>query len=320
MESSTVTTDSVEVARSEVARVFCPHRLTPQSGVRDVRLRLTARKVGGVAVVDLDYGRAVRIEPGPLGSFFLVQMPVQGSAAVRHGAATVTSTAATASVLSPYEPSDMQWGAHTPHRIFYAARASVQRELEKLLGESVDRPVRFDASMSMRTPAARSWARGVDFLADELAEGGDACLVDHPHVARRFEEALIGKLLLTHRHTYSDRMAVPAAHSNPSRLVRRACALMRDHHDERLTVGDVAEALGVSIRTLQECFRRELDTTITTYLRSCRLDAVHAALAAGGAETSVTAVALEHGFAHMGRFAGEYRARFGESPSATLRR
>jgi len=33
----------------------------------------------------------------------------------------------------------------------------------------------------------------------------------------------------------------------------------------------------------------------------------------------VTDVALEHGFVHMGRFAGYYKQRFGCSPSATLR-
>jgi AraC-like DNA-binding protein len=31
-------------------------------------------------------------------------------------------------------------------------------------------------------------------------------------------------------------------------------------------------------------------------------------------------VALYYGFAHLGRFAGEYRKAFGESPSETLRR
>lgn len=102
--------------------------------------------------------------------------------------------------------------------------------------------------------------------------------------------------------------------------MRRACALIRDHHDEALTVEDVAEALGVSARTLQDCFRREIQTTPTAYLRTCRLDAVHRALAAADPGTSVTELAVRHGFTHLGRFAGRYRARFGESPSTTLRR
>ena len=37
-------------------------------------------------------------------------------------------------------------------------------------------------------------------------------------------------------------------------------------------------------------------------------------------EVNVTAVALRHGFAHLGRFSAQYQAAFGEPPSATLRR
>jgi AraC-like DNA-binding protein len=38
------------------------------------------------------------------------------------------------------------------------------------------------------------------------------------------------------------------------------------------------------------------------------------------AGVKVIDVALRHGFTHTGRFAAAYRARFGESPSVTLRR
>ncbi len=36
--------------------------------------------------------------------------------------------------------------------------------------------------------------------------------------------------------------------------------------------------------------------------------------------SSVTGIALDWGFAHLGRFSVEYRERFGECPSQTLRR
>lgn len=320
MDAVTVSTDDVDHARSEVSSVFCPHRLTPQCGTRDVRLRMQARRVGGVGVVDLDYGRAVRIQPRALESFYLVQIPRAGSTVVRHAGDTVTSTPDVASVLSPDDPSDMHWSAGSPHLIFYVDRHAVDRELTRLLGRPVDRPVRFDVGMPMSTPAARAWTRGVEFLAEELSQPASTSLLDHPQVADRFEQGLVSKLLLTHRHTFTDELAEPAEHPSPGRLVRRACALIRDHHGEALTVGDLAEALGVSVRTLQSCFHRQLNTTPTAYLRECRLDAAHRALRTAPPGTSVTAVAMHHGFTHLGRFAGEYRARFGEPPSQTLRR
>ena len=319
MDSVTISTSDVERARVEVGRIFCPHRLTPRDA-RSVKLRLAARRLGELGVVDLDYGSPVRVQPEPLTSFYLVQMPRRGNGVVRHAGRSVIATAETAAVISPQEPCDKEWSAGTPHRIFYVQRSSVERELRRLLGRPAGEPVRFEVAAPTTTPQARAWRRGVDFLAEELAGVGDSSFVDHPAIARRFEEALVGQLLVTHRHNHSDELTAPVSPHHPSRLVRRACTLIQHHHSEPLTVGDIAEALGVGVRTLQECFRRELDSTPTAYLRACRLDTVHRALLAAEPRASVTAVALQHGFVHMGRFASEYRARFGESPSTTLRR
>ncbi|MFP5477787.1 MAG: helix-turn-helix domain-containing protein, partial [Gammaproteobacteria bacterium] len=39
-----------------------------------------------------------------------------------------------------------------------------------------------------------------------------------------------------------------------------------------------------------------------------------------GGSTHVAGVALRWGFGHLGRFSADYRARFGEYPSETVRR
>jgi AraC-like DNA-binding protein len=56
------------------------------------------------------------------------------------------------------------------------------------------------------------------------------------------------------------------------------------------------------------------------YLRRLRLHHVHAELAAHSPDSvTVTMVAGRWGFVHLGRFAGQYRQLFGETPSETLR-
>ena len=57
------------------------------------------------------------------------------------------------------------------------------------------------------------------------------------------------------------------------------------------------------------------------YLWLRRMHLARAALMKGDPQTtSVTAVAVDHGFWELGRFAVAYRSLFGESPLATLRR
>lgn len=60
---------------------------------------------------------------------------------------------------------------------------------------------------------------------------------------------------------------------------------------------------------------------VIAFLRTRRLDALHALLLDADPETtSVTDEAFRLGFAHLGRFAGSYRRRFGALPSETLAR
>jgi transcriptional regulator GlxA family with amidase domain len=56
------------------------------------------------------------------------------------------------------------------------------------------------------------------------------------------------------------------------------------------------------------------------FVRRRRLEQAHSMLASGSPGTTVTAAALRAGFSHMGRFARDYHAQFGEKPSETLAR
>jgi transcriptional regulator GlxA family with amidase domain len=86
------------------------------------------------------------------------------------------------------------------------------------------------------------------------------------------------------------------------------------------TVGRLAELAGVSTRSLQEGFRRYKGTSPMAYLREVRLARAHEDLRRmDHPATSVSDVAHRWGFLHLGRFAADYRAKYGVSPSQTLR-
>lgn len=105
------------------------------------------------------------------------------------------------------------------------------------------------------------------------------------------------------------------------RQARIAADLMETDPDRPLTVADLAAQANISIRALQEGFRREFGTTPMGYLRDVRLRRARADLrAADPAATTVAAVARRWGFAHAGRFSARYAAAFGETPNTTLRR
>jgi transcriptional regulator GlxA family with amidase domain len=109
----------------------------------------------------------------------------------------------------------------------------------------------------------------------------------------------------------SDRLAVV--------MGRVECALER-LPDTELRVAHITEAAAVSARTLYRAFARHRGVPPIASLRRSRLEEMRRRLEAGAAEATVTSVALDCGFSHLGRLAAYYRRCFGERPSETLRR
>jgi AraC-like DNA-binding protein len=88
---------------------------------------------------------------------------------------------------------------------------------------------------------------------------------------------------------------------------------------EALTPTLIARAAGMSVRALHYAFRQNRARTPGEFVRERRLDRARDLLADAASRT-VTEVALDCGFNHMGDFSAAYRRRFGETPSQTLRR
>jgi AraC-like DNA-binding protein len=84
-------------------------------------------------------------------------------------------------------------------------------------------------------------------------------------------------------------------------------------------ISELAKRAGVSPRTIERVFLRHGCTPLE-YLRGVRLDAARRMLAQPTAGLTVAEAAAAAGCKQFGRFAGEYRERFGELPSQTLAR
>jgi AraC-like DNA-binding protein len=104
-----------------------------------------------------------------------------------------------------------------------------------------------------------------------------------------------------------------------AQIIRRAEEVIRQRVDEPLHIVDLCAATQVSERTLRTAFYDLYRTSPTRYLQIRRLHQVRRALRqADPARSTVTAVAGQYGFWELGRFAGHYKAMFGETPSQTL--
>src|ERR1700733_8842041 len=102
--------------------------------------------------------------------------------------------------------------------------------------------------------------------------------------------------------------------------VKKAIELLRTQPERGLSISKLAASCGVAPRTLQKHFKRFVGKTPAELRFEARMDLARRELLRAKANVSITEIAASSGIAHLGRFASLYRKRFGENPSATLRR
>lgn len=104
-------------------------------------------------------------------------------------------------------------------------------------------------------------------------------------------------------------------------IVRRTEHFFMSHVGETVSIAQLSAAAGVSERSFRNAFYDIYMTSPKRYLKVWQLHHVRRALRAGASRgMTVTDAATFHGFFELGRFAGEYKALFGEPPSKTLHR
>ncbi|QYI98158.1 helix-turn-helix domain-containing protein [Curtobacterium flaccumfaciens pv. flaccumfaciens] len=178
----------------------------------------------------------------------------------------------------------------------------------------VDGTMAFDTTAAPNLTAVGLWRTAVSGALRALREEGDESLAWH-EAQRDVARALFRMYPLQ-----AERFPAGYGTRSDGRL-RAAVEFIQAHAHEPLTVADIAQAAGLSIRGIQESFQRAFERSPMTYLREVRLGRVHEELRILDPQaTSVADVARRWGFAHMGRFASVYANRFGEYPRDTLRR
>lgn len=111
-----------------------------------------------------------------------------------------------------------------------------------------------------------------------------------------------------------------AIENSDSDVVLQAEHYLRTFADQDVSIEKLCDFLNISPRSLQNYFKEKRNYSPSEFLQGVRLENARAALVNNELNKTVTEIAHECGFNHLGRFSQNYRQRYGELPSDTLKK
>ncbi|MGW3150300.1 AraC family transcriptional regulator [Streptomyces sp. NPDC001177] len=308
----------VDEAVEVITQNYQPGRLEIADSRRPLDMAVWTNALPGLRLNYLSYGTNVTVTAPPMVRYVLC-VPVTGRLRIGSGRTLIEASANhQGAAISPGGPVYFEeWSADC--RVLTARFAPDQ--LEELLATMMDSPltgpIRFDLGLNLADPSVRSVLRALTLVRSELSRPDG--ITSDPAMGAGLARLVMTGLLLAQPHNYSELLRRPAKAVAPS-SIRDAIEYMEAHPTEIIGVADLAQIAKLSVRALEAGFRKHVGTPPMAYLRKVRLAGARSELEQADATvTTAAAIARRWGFHHYGRFATEYRQRYGEGPSHTLR-
>jgi len=244
---------------------------------------------------------------------FCITFPSAGVIGATIRNRTITAEPGTALVSGVPEIPQMWARALGTHVVKWDV-ALVDKTLSTIFDGAELRDIDLDPKLDLSGPPGQA----LELLVRAIYVGASEESVKWDKAGALLSEAALRLIFENFPHRLSERLNRRQLDAMP-RHIRAAIEFMHANLHQPLTLGDVAQAAGVSVRSLQVGFQRFRDTTPLACLRDIRLEAAHVELSRPENTLQVSEVALKWGFTQMGRFAARYRAVYGLLPSETSR-
>lgn len=293
------------------------HTLRPVDARSTVELRHWGLSLTNIQLnlVELTCGSEFKMEKSAEAGHYLFQLPISGVCEVQAGRTKAQASAGQMFAYNPGDEAQKRWIGSCTQLMIRVDRHAFSRVLSSELDRECREPIMFDRSIQ-GTDTGRALGAMARSVWQDMSYHAS---LRQWRITNSFERNFLVACLGLMPHNYSDEFCRPVTSAAPY-YVRRAEEYIRANLRDSIEIEDLVAVSGVSSRSLYYGFRRWRGTTPMSYLRNLRLNLAHEELKyARDAGVHVTRVALGVGYDHLSRFSKDYKQRFGQSPSTTLR-
>ena len=261
------------------------------------------------------YGANVSIQTKNLKAYS-ISLPFQGKQQLTTRGKKYLSTTNKGLILSNSDLQNLEIDKDCKKYQVIIPERSIQLVLNELTDQNNINPVIFNPEMDIEYCVELNlWWKYIDtFLEFRTRHNGLQLW------AENYEKFIIKTLLLSQENNYSTLLKSLCENKEPCYLLK-VRNYIKSHAHENFQADDLYKLSGVSKTKLYNEFYNYYGTTPISFLKKYRLQQIHRTLCSSkNDKLSISKLALDWGFNHLGRFSQEYREEFGENPSDTRKK
>ncbi len=270
---------------------------------------LRHRALGRVDLCHINYGSEARVLSEGLGDIYHLQLILQGHCRYELRGDDQTLGPGDLLLINPGDPIDLTYSANCDKFILKIPTPLIDEVCVENQWLQPRGGLRF-SPVAYRFEEVASLAQLLSLMCQE-AECASGTSQLHAH----YNRVVASKLLTQLRHNMP--LETPSLQSVS---FDRLAQYVHENIKRDISVEELAKVSHMSLRSLYLLFERHAGATPRCFVKQKKLERVHATLLDPMAKApNVTAVALDYGFTHLGRFSECYKAAFGMLPSDTLK-
>jgi len=314
-----ISSDAQEACHT-IGKGICHHFLEHKSDYsRPVTVQYRSATLNKVTLHDMFYtmdeGEA-HIRVPDMEQIYLCELNMSGDSFVGHTDANIPFSAGEVYMINANHPHIKRWCGDGHQRMIKIHQNDINDAIERAIGMPIYEQVIFDTHPFQPTEKVKTLCDIINIICSDME-------IQNSFFGSRFnnitDELLIDLIINSIPNNYSIRLNSSQRITRP-RHIRNAAEYIHSHCNENITLEKLVNVSGVSQRSLHTGFKKFFGTSPMRYLKNVRLDLVRLELKNSDLRsTTVTEVAYSYGFNHLSKFTNQYKLRFSELPSETLR-
>lgn len=307
----------VDEAREVLSSLFLPVSIDPLRTGTPFRASVNGLRLPRSTICYCEYDHGMVAKTAAPIDFHAIQLTMAGAARFDTPSGVLGGNPKTGVVLSADQQVNVRHDQKNAVLSFIVKQDILQELVSAWTDDGGNRPLQFQPLFAPNAPRIASVVSLLETIVGEMDRSGG--VLESATAVASAEQALLTFLLFGLDHNLSDALKKPAAEPG-DKQVREVEEYIEAHASEPIGLETLAGVTGHSASSIHRAFRRHRDCSPMAYLREVRIRLARRQLLSHDPTQSVTSVAFQCGFTHLGRFASLYKRHFGESPSETLTR